>query len=598
MLQHSDQGPLQARRQSIQQGMLSHRSGGNSPRRGPRHTLAHIPEPANRSRLSRTYHPSEDEDDGIYNDFTPLIKARRGAPGAAGEYGGGFSGPSREGRSSSRRKTKSRESSRSSKKKQQHNTIFERQQSSDSIASYDVNNPPSMPGSPVLGPDMGYDDVMLTSHEPTYSRSPEDRRHMNGSGDALIDIDRSGQNGDYRDSDPPSPTHHGASLRHRDSLHPAEGDVCFPQEGMSEIGEDDYSRYSEAETMRRRRRRAKKWPELSYLEEWSILEKEERTLGGIRSRKVSEPILIGGRLRPQKTQWHREEDDAPYRFTYFNEEFQNTVHAQTISELVQEGQTFHDLFLPEPPVLSDSSSDEEDETPRKRTTPPDDGSLRRQPSPTTTDGFRSRQQSLHQVPTQESFKSPSIKGKVTPPAASEDEPSRTQSPSRTATPTPQRQRQKRYGPRPVFWLDVMNPTDAEMRVLSKTFGIHPLTAEDIMTQEAREKVELFRHYYFVNYRTFEQDANNENYLEPVNMFVVVFREGVITVSLLKPRLSPMPGKKTNHMHIVSLLPDTSSSQRPSTYPPADRLSDPYLRLDFVCHHRRHYRCLRSFDSKD
>lgn len=67
-----------------------------------------------------------------------------------------------------------------------------------------------------------------------------------------------------------------------------------------------------------------------------------------------------------------------------------------------------------------------------------------------------------------------------------------------------------------------------MKVLSKAFGIHPLTAEDIMVQEAREKVELFRHYYFVNYRSFDQDQNSEDYLEPVNMYVIVFREGVIS----------------------------------------------------------------------
>ena len=49
-----------------------------------------------------------------------------------------------------------------------------------------------------------------------------------------------------------------------------------------------------------------------------------------------------------------------------------------------------------------------------------------------------------------------------------------------------------------------------------------------MLQEAREKVELFRNYYFVNYRTFDQDINSDNYLEPVNMYVVVFREGVLS----------------------------------------------------------------------
>lgn len=49
-----------------------------------------------------------------------------------------------------------------------------------------------------------------------------------------------------------------------------------------------------------------------------------------------------------------------------------------------------------------------------------------------------------------------------------------------------------------------------------------------MMQEAREKVELFRNYYFVNYRSFEQDTNSDSYMAPVNVYVVVFREGVIS----------------------------------------------------------------------
>jgi magnesium transporter len=55
-----------------------------------------------------------------------------------------------------------------------------------------------------------------------------------------------------------------------------------------------------------------------------------------------------------------------------------------------------------------------------------------------------------------------------------------------------------------------------------------LTVEDIMMQEPREKVELFQSYYFVNYRSFEQDKDNEEYMEPVNMYVVVFKDGVIS----------------------------------------------------------------------
>lgn len=54
-----------------------------------------------------------------------------------------------------------------------------------------------------------------------------------------------------------------------------------------------------------------------------------------------------------------------------------------------------------------------------------------------------------------------------------------------------------------FWLDVFDPTEEEMKVLSKTFGIHPLTTEDIFLGEAREKVELFKSYYFICFTSFD-----------------------------------------------------------------------------------------------
>lgn len=83
----------------------------------------------------------------------------------------------------------------------------------------------------------------------------------------------------------------------------------------------------------------------------------------------------------------------------------------------------------------------------------------------------------------------------------------------------------------VWWLDVVNPTEAEVGALSRAFSIHPLTTEDIMTQEAREKVELFKLYYFVCFRTFYQmDKTSEQFMEPVNFYMVVFRDGVISFS--------------------------------------------------------------------
>lgn len=85
-----------------------------------------------------------------------------------------------------------------------------------------------------------------------------------------------------------------------------------------------------------------------------------------------------------------------------------------------------------------------------------------------------------------------------------------------------------YGDDGIWWLDCTCPTDAEMKVISKAFGLHPLTSEDIRVQESREKVELFRNYYFVCFHTFEPDKESEDYLEPINVYIVVFRTGILT----------------------------------------------------------------------
>jgi len=81
----------------------------------------------------------------------------------------------------------------------------------------------------------------------------------------------------------------------------------------------------------------------------------------------------------------------------------------------------------------------------------------------------------------------------------------------------------------VWWLDVLDPSEEEINAISRAFAIHPLTSEDIKTQETREKVELFPRYYFVCFRSFEQmDKTSVDYMEIVNVYMVVFREGVIS----------------------------------------------------------------------
>ena len=83
----------------------------------------------------------------------------------------------------------------------------------------------------------------------------------------------------------------------------------------------------------------------------------------------------------------------------------------------------------------------------------------------------------------------------------------------------------------VWWLDMLNPSEEEIFTICGAFRVHPLTREDITTQETREKVELFRSYYFVCFRSFYAvDKESEDYLEPINVYAVVFREGLLTFS--------------------------------------------------------------------
>lgn len=401
--------------------------------------------------------------------------------------------------------------------------------------NYDVNHPPSVPASPVFGAkdagDLTFADVMMRDDLAMRSGSPNHGDDDVFSQSAMGAEDNHGRNAECRSHSPSA-------------------DVCYPAPGMSELGEDETHTRDGDHRQHRSRRRRRQWPDLSTLEEWMHFEKEDRSEER-RVKRITEPQLINGRLRPVRKGWYQTDEEAPYRFTYFNEEFQSTIHSQTISELVQPGSSFRELFIPDPRILSDDESDEDDDTlsipPRAVNTntsniDADSRIPTRQPS--AAEMRRSETTSpapVNDGTTADSSRAPSVLGLpqgAAGPNGTPQGPAGNNGTARTGdsnlfkSPTNEltdiAEKPVRYGDRPVWWLDVFCPTEEEMKVISKAFGIHPLTAEDIMLQEAREKVELFRHYYFVNYRTFDQDVNSENFLEPVNMYVVVFREGVLS----------------------------------------------------------------------
>ena len=84
----------------------------------------------------------------------------------------------------------------------------------------------------------------------------------------------------------------------------------------------------------------------------------------------------------------------------------------------------------------------------------------------------------------------------------------------------------------VWWLNVNSPTEEETRAICRAFGVHPLTVEDIIQQETREKIELFPSYYFACFRSFNivVEEDGEIDYEPFHTYVIVFREGTLSFS--------------------------------------------------------------------
>ncbi|ORY45039.1 hypothetical protein BCR35DRAFT_272932, partial [Leucosporidium creatinivorum] len=159
----------------------------------------------------------------------------------------------------------------------------------------------------------------------------------------------------------------------------------------------------------------------------------------------------------------------PYRFSFYSNALPSTIHARSLAEIPAEGQTFEELFVG-----------------------------RQEPSFEEEQSYRTSGGGTAQDPRMaDKLRTGLIRSDVDAEANT-------------------------------WWLDVLCPTDAEMKVLSKVFGIHPLTTEDIQMEETREKIELFRNYYFVCFRSFEQDPYSPTYLEPLNMYIIVFREGTLS----------------------------------------------------------------------
>lgn len=87
---------------------------------------------------------------------------------------------------------------------------------------------------------------------------------------------------------------------------------------------------------------------------------------------------------------------------------------------------------------------------------------------------------------------------------------------------------------PVFWFDIRDPTDEDIDQVTERMNIHRLTAEDIKLREPREKVEVFRNYYLISFKTLVDSSNAEHERPGIpssaSMYILVFQYGVVTFS--------------------------------------------------------------------
>ncbi|KAL3237925.1 putative Mg(2+) transporter MNR2 [Nakaseomyces bracarensis] len=155
-----------------------------------------------------------------------------------------------------------------------------------------------------------------------------------------------------------------------------------------------------------------------------------------------------------------------FRFTYFRIDLDATVHSPTISGLLQPGQKFQDLFVAS--VYSEQRSN---------------SNVSAGNTPMTTKANTPSHSTSHFMKNGANISGYPSASHITSSAA-----------------TNELDEFEEVSP---FWLDVVNPTEEEMKILSKAFGIHPLTTEDIFLGESREKVELFKDYYFICFRSFD-----------------------------------------------------------------------------------------------
>jgi magnesium transporter len=80
----------------------------------------------------------------------------------------------------------------------------------------------------------------------------------------------------------------------------------------------------------------------------------------------------------------------------------------------------------------------------------------------------------------------------------------------------------------VLWVDLFNPTDEEAFVLTHDFKFHPLSIEDVLSEESRPKIDEYEDYLFVIFQTVGRPGGEDD-LAVNDIGVFLTKNAVVTV---------------------------------------------------------------------
>jgi Mg2+ and Co2+ transporter CorA len=116
-----------------------------------------------------------------------------------------------------------------------------------------------------------------------------------------------------------------------------------------------------------------------------------------------------------------------------------------------------------------------------------------------------------------------------------------------------------------WWLDVCDATEQDVNDVARSLSMHPLTVEDVVIQEPRQKIETFPTYYLISVRTLstitdketkeipKDTAQTQTPTHPSMLYILVFSHGTVTFSTSGCEHASRVRSRISRLHDPSVL---------------------------------------------